>query len=212
MTGNNELSGEWLQSRPGERFSIRVPASATNGNYSVTEILSSPGDSTPAHLHENEDEHILVVEGTARVLYGDKTFDARAGAMVSLARGIPHAWGNPTDTPIRLMITARPRLGRAVWRKCCDRSLQVAINWIHWRFHTNRGRLTKGGIKYANAASSEPSSSSNGRKMPFYGISRLIRYPNPRNSPSLGSNLFTASARIAPAAPSSEGASGDVRR
>ena len=73
MTGNNELSGEWLQSRPGERFSIRVPASATNGTYSVTEILSSPGDSTPAHLHENEDEHILVVEGTARILYGDKT-------------------------------------------------------------------------------------------------------------------------------------------
>jgi len=70
MTGNrlidNELSGEWLQSRPGERFSIRVPASATNGSYSVTEILSSPGDSTPVHLHENEDEHILVVEGTAR--------------------------------------------------------------------------------------------------------------------------------------------------
>ena len=101
-------NGEWLQSRPGERFSIRIPASATNGNYSVTEILSSPGDSTPVHLHENEDEHILVVEGTARVLYGDKTFDATAGTMISLARGIPHAWGNPTDTPIRLMITARP--------------------------------------------------------------------------------------------------------
>jgi hypothetical protein len=28
--------------------------------------------------------------------------------MVSLARGIPYAWGNPTDTPIRLMITATP--------------------------------------------------------------------------------------------------------
>jgi quercetin dioxygenase-like cupin family protein len=112
MKGNplidNELSGGWLQSRPGERFSIRVPAWATNGSYSVTEILSSPGDSTPVHLHENEDEHILVVEGTARVLYGDKTFDATAGTMISLARGIPHGWGNPTDTAIRLMITARP--------------------------------------------------------------------------------------------------------
>lgn len=112
MTGNhmidNQLSGEWLQSRPGERFSIRVPASVTNGSYSVTEILSSPGDSTPVHLHENEDEHILVVEGTARVLCGDKTLDATAGTMISLARGIPHAWGNPTDAPIRLMITARP--------------------------------------------------------------------------------------------------------
>jgi quercetin dioxygenase-like cupin family protein len=113
MTGNahvidNKLSGEWLQSRPGERFLIRIPASATNGSYSVTEILSSHGDSTPVHLHENEDEHILVVEGTARVLYGDKTFDATAGTMVSLARGIPHAWGNPTDTPIRLMATFTP--------------------------------------------------------------------------------------------------------
>ena len=104
----DKLNGEWLQSRPGERFSIRIPASATNGFYSVTEILSSPGDSTPVHLHEKEDEHILVVEGTARVLYGDKTFDAAAGTVVSLARGIPHAWGNPTDTPIRLMITAIP--------------------------------------------------------------------------------------------------------
>jgi mannose-6-phosphate isomerase-like protein (cupin superfamily) len=98
MTGNahvidNKLSGEWLQSRPGERFLIRIPASATNGSYSVTEILSSHGDSTPVHLHENEDDHILVVEGTARVLYGDKTFDATAGTMVSLARGYPACLG-----------------------------------------------------------------------------------------------------------------------
>jgi uncharacterized RmlC-like cupin family protein len=50
----------------------------------------------------------LVVEGTARVLYGDKTFDATAGTVVSLARGIPHAWGNPTDTPLRLVITSTP--------------------------------------------------------------------------------------------------------
>jgi mannose-6-phosphate isomerase-like protein (cupin superfamily) len=105
---DNELNSEWLQSRPGERFSIRIPSSATNGRYSITEILSSPGDSTPVHLHEREDEHILVVEGTVRVLYGDKTFDATAGTIVSLARGIPHAWGNPTDTPLRLVITATP--------------------------------------------------------------------------------------------------------
>jgi len=105
---DNEPSGEWLQSRTGERFSIRVPASATNGCYSVTEILSSAGDSTLVHLHEKEESTSLVVEGTAWVLCGDKTFDATAGTIVSLARGIPHAWGNPTDTPLRLVITATP--------------------------------------------------------------------------------------------------------
>lgn len=101
-------NGEWLQSGPGERFLIRVPAAATNGSYSVTEIISSPGDSTPVHLHEKENEHILVLEGTAMRRYGNKTFDATAGTVVSLARGIPHAWGNPTGTPIRLLITATP--------------------------------------------------------------------------------------------------------
>lgn len=105
---DDELSGEWLQARPGERFSIRIPGSATDDRYSITEILSSPGDSTPVHLHEREDEHILVVEGTVRVLYGDETFDVTAGTTVSLARGIPHAWGNPTDTPLRLVIIAAP--------------------------------------------------------------------------------------------------------
>ena len=103
-----ELSGDWLQSRPGEPFLIRVPAAATNGSYSITEIISSPGDSTPVHLHEKEDEYVLVVEGTTRFLQGDKTFDGKAGTIVSLARGIPHAWGNPTDAPIRLLMTATP--------------------------------------------------------------------------------------------------------
>lgn len=97
-----------MQARLGERFSIRIPALATDGCYSVTEILSSPGDSTPVHLHEKEDEQILVVEGTACILHGDKTFDATAGTMVSLTRGIPHAWGNPTDTPMRLVTMATP--------------------------------------------------------------------------------------------------------
>ena len=37
-----------------------------------------------------------------------KSFDAKAGAVVSLARQVPHAWGNPTDAPMRLVITATP--------------------------------------------------------------------------------------------------------
>jgi len=105
---DNKQTGEWLRARPGEQFLIRVPASATNGSYSLTEILSSPGDSTPVHRHTKEDEHILVLEGTARILYGDKTFDATAGTVITLARSIPHAWGNPTDTPIRFIVTATP--------------------------------------------------------------------------------------------------------
>jgi mannose-6-phosphate isomerase-like protein (cupin superfamily) len=103
-----ELSSEWMQARQGERFLIRIPASATDGLYSITEIVASPGDSTPVHVHQKEDEHLLVIEGTARILYRGKTVDATAGTLVSLARDVPHAWGNPTQTPIRLMVIATP--------------------------------------------------------------------------------------------------------
>jgi mannose-6-phosphate isomerase-like protein (cupin superfamily) len=31
--------------------------------YSLVEIVSDPGDGTPLHVHQNEDEHIFVLEG-----------------------------------------------------------------------------------------------------------------------------------------------------
>jgi mannose-6-phosphate isomerase-like protein (cupin superfamily) len=100
--------GEWLQTRPGERCLIRVAAAQTNGAYSVVEILSQPGDGTPMHIHQNEDEHFLVLEGTARVVRGDETFDAPAGTTVALPRHIPHAWGNASNSTLRMVVTCWP--------------------------------------------------------------------------------------------------------
>jgi len=41
---NPEQNGEWLESRPGERFRICTSAAQTNGVYSVVEILAEHGD------------------------------------------------------------------------------------------------------------------------------------------------------------------------
>jgi quercetin dioxygenase-like cupin family protein len=105
-SSSHEAKGEWRQTRPGERWLIRVSGVETAGAYSVIEIVSSPGDSTPKHDHQNEDEHILVVEGTGRNAYGDKISDAAAGTVVTLTRNIPHAWGNATESALRVKITA----------------------------------------------------------------------------------------------------------
>ena len=99
---------DWLQTRPGERCLIRMLAADTNGAYSLVEIVSEPGDGTPLHVHQNEDEHLLVLEGTARFAIGDKIFDADAGAMVTLPRNIPHAWGNRSGSRLRIAATAYP--------------------------------------------------------------------------------------------------------
>jgi mannose-6-phosphate isomerase-like protein (cupin superfamily) len=76
----SEKSGaEWLTAGPGEHFCVRIPAAATDGAYSVTEMVLSPGSSTPLHVHAKEDEYILVLEGTVRVVLAEKTLDATAG-------------------------------------------------------------------------------------------------------------------------------------
>lgn len=99
---------QWLRTRPGENCLIRVDAAATNGVYSFVEILSDPGDSTPLHLHRNEDEHIMVLEGTARFALGDKIFDAAAGELLTLKKNIPHAWGNRSASRLRIAVIAYP--------------------------------------------------------------------------------------------------------
>jgi mannose-6-phosphate isomerase-like protein (cupin superfamily) len=105
---NQENQSEWLQTRPGERCIIRVSAADTHGAYSVVEIVSDPGDGTPAHIHQNEDEHFTILEGTARIASGDKTFDATAGTAVTLRRGVPHAWYNPSNAPLRMVVISSP--------------------------------------------------------------------------------------------------------
>lgn len=108
QTPITESDGKWLQTRPKERCRIRVSAEETNGAYSVVEIIAEAGDSTPIHVHENEDEHFLVLEGAARIAYGDETFDAAAGETISLRRGVPHAWGNASASPLRMVVIASP--------------------------------------------------------------------------------------------------------
>ena len=103
-----EAQPEWLQTRPGESCLIRVSAEETGGLYSVVEIISQPGDGTPLHVHANEDEYALVLEGTARIAYGDEVIDAKTGDSLLLKRGIPHAWANRTDQPMRLLMTCTP--------------------------------------------------------------------------------------------------------
>ena len=98
----------WLETRSGEHCLIRVSAKDTQGRYSLVEIVSDPGDGTPMHVHENEDEHITVLEGTARIAYGDKVFDSHAGDVVTLRKGIPHAWGNRSSAALRIAILASP--------------------------------------------------------------------------------------------------------
>jgi quercetin dioxygenase-like cupin family protein len=92
-------TAEWLQVTPGERFTIRTSTRHTNGAYAVFEFVADPGNGVHMHVHDNEEEHIIILDGTALVANGNHTFDATVGTSFTVSRGIPHAWCNVSDRP-----------------------------------------------------------------------------------------------------------------
>ena len=103
-----ETKSEWSEVTPGERFSIRVSSKETNGAYSMLEVVAEHRNGTPMHIHQNEDEHFIILEGSAYFAYGDKTVDAPAGAKVTVGKGILHAWCNLSKSPLRMLVLFTP--------------------------------------------------------------------------------------------------------
>ncbi len=70
-------------------FLVKASAETTGGSFSVVEEIA-PLD-TPPHVHANEDELFIVLEGEHEFTVGDVVFDAGPGAVVFAPRGVPHS-------------------------------------------------------------------------------------------------------------------------
>ena len=106
---------------PGERFIIRTSVEETKGAYTMLEVVADPRNGVPMHIHTNEDEHFIVLEGTLRIANGGTTLDAQAGTAITVSKGVPHAWCNLTlkevgrdDCPVSMTACSRP--GRICYR------------------------------------------------------------------------------------------------
>jgi mannose-6-phosphate isomerase-like protein (cupin superfamily) len=113
---DHDNGNEWLEVTPGERFMIRVPSNATGGAYVVLELVAEPCNGVPMHVHDDEEEHFIIVEGTARMANGSKTLDVTAGSAVTVNKGIPHAWCNRTDAPLRMLVIFTPGRIKGLFR------------------------------------------------------------------------------------------------
>ena len=91
LPNGDQSNGEWLQITPGERFKIRTSAQETEGAFATLELVADPRNGVPMHIHNNEDEHFIVLEGTLHIANGDKTLDAPTGTTVTVTKGVPHA-------------------------------------------------------------------------------------------------------------------------
>ena len=109
LSNADQRKDEWSEVTRGERYIIRTTSEETNGAYSMLEIVADPRNGVPMHVHDNEEEHFIILEGKALIANGDSRVDVGAGSSITIGRGTPHAWCNPCeDVPLRMLVLFSP--------------------------------------------------------------------------------------------------------
>jgi mannose-6-phosphate isomerase-like protein (cupin superfamily) len=75
------------------------------------EISLRPGGFVPfAHVHPNQEERFEILAGRPRFRIGREQRDVQPGEVVVVPPGIRHAFHNPTEDEVRILITFAPSM------------------------------------------------------------------------------------------------------
>jgi mannose-6-phosphate isomerase-like protein (cupin superfamily) len=70
------------------------------------------------HVHDNADEHFIILEGKAFIANGNRRAEVAAGSSITISRGVPHAWCNRSgDAPVRTLVIFSPGGLEELFRK-----------------------------------------------------------------------------------------------
>ena len=97
LSNGHPRANEWSEVIRGERYIIRTSSEETNGAYSVLEVVADPRNGEPMHVHDNAEEHFIILEGKAFIANGNNRAEVAASSSMTISRGVPHAWCNLSD-------------------------------------------------------------------------------------------------------------------
>ena len=101
--------GKKVPFSPGHDMIMHVGAEDLPQSVALSEIQLAPMSlGAPPHIHENEDEIFVVLEGTVHFLNGKKEVVAKKGTVASLPRENYHGFWNPTKKPAKMLLMVAP--------------------------------------------------------------------------------------------------------
>ncbi|MGV0743440.1 cupin domain-containing protein [Mycolicibacterium sp. XJ870] len=71
---------------------VRLSGEQTGGAFSLTDNLAPRGNASPVHIHDHEDETLVVLDGALRVIVGDDEHNVGPGTVAVLPKGLRHAY------------------------------------------------------------------------------------------------------------------------
>ncbi len=101
-------AGEGHQGRSWNILGQRYFPKASCDTTFAFETNSDPGQYVPVHIHPNQDEFILVLDGELDLKLDGIWSKATAGDLVRMPRGVPHGYFNKSDAPARALFWVSP--------------------------------------------------------------------------------------------------------
>jgi quercetin dioxygenase-like cupin family protein len=92
----------------GTQHTFKLVGADTGGQFALMEATMQPRVLVIPHLHTNEDELTIVLEGEGGVRIGDQEFRVGPGSYIFIPRGTLHAVWNPSDSPGRAITIFSP--------------------------------------------------------------------------------------------------------
>ena len=118
LSNGHERENEWSEVIRGERYIIRTSSDETNGAYSMLEVVADPRNGVAMHVHDNADEHFIILEGKAFIANGHSRTEVAAGSSITISRGVRHAWCNHSeDAPLHMLVIFSPGGLEELFRK-----------------------------------------------------------------------------------------------
>lgn len=77
---------------------IKVSTDDTNGRLSISEYTGYTKGGPPLHIHPNQDEIFIILEGRHAFQLGDERFELTAGDTIFIPRNTPHAPAQLSET------------------------------------------------------------------------------------------------------------------
>ena len=89
-------------------LTLRVPSSASGGDFAVWEEAAPAGVGPPRHIHHRADEAFQILEGSYRVWIDGHFHELGPGAMAMVPKGTPHAFRCLGPSHGRMLTTVVP--------------------------------------------------------------------------------------------------------
>lgn len=91
----------------GDVLRLLIGAEQSNGAVSIIEGTGNEGG-PPLHIHDAEDEVVIVLDGDLAYQVGDEHGSLRSGGLLWFPRGVPHTISNLSDAPCHFLTIATP--------------------------------------------------------------------------------------------------------